>query len=131
VRVWPAVNERMDERIEVGSASERTCGEASAKALRHSVDYWRTHRRSDNTCTIAVPQDAPVTANAGDLVDDKPLSAGEKLALGPHSTIVLYLGTTPLETLLGIPCVQLEVARSLLCLRDGDVAMFDEYGAEC
>jgi hypothetical protein len=114
VRVWPAVNERMDERIEVGSASERTCGEASAKALRHSVDYWRTHRRSDNTCTIAVPQDAPVTANAGDL-----------------STIVLYLGTTPLETLLGIPCVQLEVARSLLCLRDGDVAMFDEYGAEC
>ncbi|MCP5532308.1 MAG: hypothetical protein H7A48_03990 [Akkermansiaceae bacterium] len=45
MRTWPAIATALDEKIALGAA-EVTRREAWTRALKQSVDYWRTHRRS-------------------------------------------------------------------------------------
>jgi hypothetical protein len=65
-------------------------GKASFYRLRYGDYLIAVNTTYENTYTLAVPTDAP--ANTRNLVDDQRVSAGEKLTLGPCSTIVLYLG---------------------------------------
>jgi len=68
-RVWPAIKERMGEKIEVGSTIKITRGQAWANALRQSVDFWRTHRRAYTNQSMIVDRNI-YTANRGlELID--------------------------------------------------------------
>jgi hypothetical protein len=65
-------------------------GKASLYRLRYGDYLIAVNTTEEKSYTVEVPADAP--ANARDLVDNQRVSPGEKLSLGPCSTIVLYLG---------------------------------------
>ncbi len=52
-KIWPAIEKRMDEIVDLGVEGAVTRRQAYAKMLRLSVDRWRTQRRSyTNQCMI-------------------------------------------------------------------------------
>lgn len=65
-------------------------GKASFYRLRYGDYLIAVNTTHGNTYTVTVPADAPATAR--ELVHDHRVSAGEKLTIGPLSTIVVYLG---------------------------------------
>ncbi|MGN6726379.1 MAG: hypothetical protein ACTHLZ_10705, partial [Tepidisphaeraceae bacterium] len=65
---WPAVSSRLDEQVVEGtqSISRRT---AWASALKQSVDYWRTHRRSYTNQSMIVDWNIYAANRALQLID--------------------------------------------------------------
>lgn len=63
VRTWPEIKKRLDQSIII-AGSPQLRREAWANALRKSIDYWRTHRRSYTNQSMIVDWNL-YTANRG------------------------------------------------------------------
>jgi hypothetical protein len=68
MRTWPAIGKKLDTKIKAGSTMMPR-GKAWANALRASVDYWRTHRRSYTNQSMIVDANIYTANRALELID--------------------------------------------------------------